>query len=64
MTEIKYGLRDEYGMIARDMTLETATIFLAAYMEKYWKEPNLTITLFREPLAIKNDEEEEVNYDT
>jgi hypothetical protein len=59
MTETKYGLKDEYGMIARYMTLETATMLAAAYMEKYWKEPNLTITLFRENLDIQNNEETE-----
>ena len=35
----------------RDMTLETALMLVCGIAEKYWREPDLEITIRREPIC-------------
>lgn len=57
MNENVYSLKDNEGhVIADHMSLETALMFAEAYMNKYFMEPDLHITICR------NNNETELNF--
>lgn len=51
MAETKYMVLEGNTIMARDMTLETALMLVRGIAEKYWREPNLEITIRREPIC-------------
>ena len=51
MAENRYMVLEGNTIMARDMTLETALMLVCGIAEKYWREPDLEITIRREPIC-------------
>ena len=51
MAENRYMVLESNTIMARDMTLESALMLVCGIAEKYWREPDLEITIRREPIC-------------
>ena len=57
MGDYLYQVLEDGKVLAADMELENAMIFVKALFDKYWGETSLSITIQREPLTSECDEE-------
>ena len=48
MEEIFYGVKVGNTVVATNMNLQNALIFTEALFDKYYNEPNMAVTIFRE----------------
>jgi hypothetical protein len=55
MTEIKYNVLIGKRIVAKDMTLENAVIFLKGLFNEYYNDPMLAVTI---EVDVKNDKDE------
>ena len=51
MAENRYMVLESNTIMAREMTLESALMLVCGIAEKYWREPDLEITIRREPIC-------------
>jgi len=57
MNEKKYKVLEGKTILASDMTIDNALIFIKAYFEKYYNEI-LTLTIAEMPAVMRGDVEE------
>lgn len=58
MWESKYKILDaDEHIIAENLSLTNALIFVEGYMNKYYEEPGLRITIVRDDEGLELDEE-------
>ena len=55
MMEVRYNVLIGKRIVAKDMTLENAVIFLKGLFNEYYNDPMLAVTI---EVDVKNDEDE------
>lgn len=50
MGETLYSVVDQHGQVlAKDMSLDNALLFIKALMEQYWQDDDIAYSLYRQP---------------